>query len=149
MNSACAAYCDVCPDTDTSDTDVIQKQILKILEQNLSELCRYATADCQRMLTNLYSCASHSILMTNELDVNVVAVIKNYGESLALYRMQNSETRRCVETPRSQEMCCPVFYQPFLFQMCHRSLQPVMHNRSLQPEMQNRLDSVRALVLLY
>jgi len=107
VNSVCAAYCDVCPDTDTSDTDVIQKQILKILEEKLSELCLYATADCQRMLTNLYSCASHSILMTNELDVNVVAVVKKHGESLALAHAElgNPALRRNAEKSRNVLPC--------------------------------------------
>lgn len=82
VNSMCAAHCDACPDT--VGADVIQEEILENLEEDLSSMCKYATADCERMLTNLYTCSKGYKKRIGVLDANVDAVVKKHGDRLAL-----------------------------------------------------------------
>jgi len=82
INEQCAAYCDACPDT--SNANVIQEQILEKLEEGLGGMCKYATADCKRVLTNLYSCASGWAQRTDDVDANVDFIVKRHGKRLAL-----------------------------------------------------------------
>mmetsp|Transcript_32797 Transcript_32797/g.96678 ORF Transcript_32797/g.96678 Transcript_32797/m.96678 type:complete len:894 (-) Transcript_32797:282-2963(-) len=82
VNEQCAKYCDACPKK--SNVDVIQKEILEGLERELSQKCQYATDDCQKMLTNLYTCGSGWAEKTDKVDANVDSVVKKHGERLAL-----------------------------------------------------------------
>merc|ERR1712176_75942 len=64
--------------------DVVQKEILETLEDQLTAACHYAKADCQKLLTNLYTCSKGYAKRVGILDSNVDAVVKKHGESLAL-----------------------------------------------------------------
>lgn len=81
LDEVCANYCDACPD-DSSD-EVIREKIVELLEADLSELCKYNTAECRLALSNLYSCAEGA-LRTEELDANVERVLQERGRAMAL-----------------------------------------------------------------
>lgn len=82
VNSMCASHCDACPDA--ASAEVIQKEIMEKLENQLNSACKYAKADCQKMLTNLYTCSKGYAKRVGIIDSNVDAVVKKHDESLAL-----------------------------------------------------------------
>lgn len=82
VNEQCAKYCDACPKK--SNLDVIKKEILEDLERELSQKCQFATDECEKMLTNLYTCGSGWAERTDKVDANVDSVVKKHGERLAL-----------------------------------------------------------------
>ena len=81
VNTYCTSYCDAC--VDESEADMIQKEIIEKLEEGLVSLCKYATPDCTRALSNLYSCGAGR-RMIGPSDPNVDSAIRRHGERLAL-----------------------------------------------------------------
>lgn len=99
LNDLCPNYCDACPDE--SSDEVIQEKIVEMLEDDLSELCEYSTAECSRFLSNLYSCAGGAD-RTQELDANVEAVLAKRGRDMAMEHAMLGDASLHVEADERQ-----------------------------------------------
>jgi len=82
INEYCAKYCDACPEEGEGAQDMlIQKEILKTMENDVAKLCVFATEECSQALSNLHSCGTGDTLIL--ADKNVAAVAKEHGVRIA------------------------------------------------------------------
>ena len=85
VNEYCTKHCDACPEEGDgpSQDELIQKEILKTMENYLAEECVFATPECKDALTNLHSCSSNLFQSFNIMDENMRAVVIDHGVRLA------------------------------------------------------------------
>jgi hypothetical protein len=83
INEVCGAYCGDCPDElSTSSEQIIDltDTIVEMIEEQVGNACKFATDECQYLLSNLYTCAEKAD--SGETDP-VMVVVRDYGHQIA------------------------------------------------------------------
>ena len=85
VNDYCTKHCGACPEEGDgpSQDELIQKEILKTMEDYLAKECVFATPECKDALSNLHSCGSNVFQSLNIMDQNMRAVVTDHGIRLA------------------------------------------------------------------
>jgi len=89
VNDYCAKHCDACSDEEEgpSQEELLQKEMLKSLEDHVSKTCKYATPECHGSLSNLQACGTGQKLtgtrQWNMPDRKMAMVAREHGVRLA------------------------------------------------------------------
>jgi len=84
IDTYCTAYCGSCPEgDDDAETMAIARQFVDQIEKDLAAKCAFATAECNRTLSNLYSCGAGS-RRTDNLNLIGAEAVRKHGKRLAL-----------------------------------------------------------------
>jgi len=103
INDVCAQYCNACVDRPLEE--IFEEAYLEVMTHEMREKCQYATADCQAMLSNLYSCASGQSGI-EQAHPMVQAVVTKRGQEVALSSaLLGDASLHAGEEPQAVEAC--------------------------------------------
>lgn len=105
INDVCALYCGDCKDIPLEE--VFEEAYMEVMTIQMHEKCRYATAECQSMLSNLYSCASGQPGIEAAHPM-IQAVVTKRGQEVAMSSAQlGASSLHAGEEPQEIQACAP------------------------------------------